>query len=541
MKEFPIRSKYIKPLQMRNGEVRTITSDTEEKNLQEMFESDGYYKIIANGNFQLWHVQSVYGKLLSSVGKRKTKFVAQSTHRYAELKDQAKTIHLEMIPQRFRSKGFETLANVNGTGHDIPTIDSSDVNICSEGPNDEMIKQPAKDKHTHQRTERQTQPDKELQLTENQHEQAQHTPMQAALQLQAQQEQSQQHVPQVQQAQPQQPVPQVQQVQQAQPQQPVVQQVQQAQPQQPVPPVQQAQQAQPQQPVPQVQQVQQAQPQQPVPPFQQEQPQQQQEQQAQTHDAPQQEQQKVQHTVQQASEEPSEAKSTNIPHEAAKGTEACSLLEQREGAKQMHTEYQSDPMQVSTPQKPCSENKNSMNKSEEITSILGAISQMQDTDTCTPQNEFKQNEFKQIQQPGSYNANTIQFEDAANDIGSVDQSRFAELESEVKDVRDKFNALSVYPEYMRNIMSDFDSKQQAEQKFRLGIVEQITSIGNVFTKMENTIFNQLNHMQSRLSALQSCAHVIKVQRKSNYLLLYILQNSQEACDCIANLYFFAIT
>jgi len=524
---------------MRNGEVRTITSDTEEKNLQEMFESDGYYKIIANGNFQLWHVQSVYGKLMSSVGKRKTKFVAQSTHRYADLRDQAKTIHLEMIPKRFRSKGFETLANVNGAGHDIPTIDSSDVNICSEGPTNEMTKQPTKDE-CDQSTCNAKQVN-ELELTAEKHKEAQHTsalqpqPAQPQLQqtqahqaneleLRAEKHKEAQHTSALH---PQPAQPQLQQTQAHQANEleltaekhKEAQHTSALQPQQPLQPLQQPQPQQPQQ------QVQDQQLHEPVQPDQQAQP---------------------------ASDEPSATKATNeIPDAAAKATEAYAPISEQgetEANAKMHTECEEAYlMKVSSPQNPCSQNK--MNKSEEITSILGAISQMQDTDTCTPQNEFKQNEFKQnefkqnefkqnelnqIAQP--HNAE-IQFEDAANDIGSVDQSRFAELESEVKDVREKFNALSVYPEYMRNIMSDFDSKQQAEQKFRLSIVEQITSIGNVFTKMENTIFNQLDHMHSRLSALQSCAHSITVQRKSNYLLLYILQNSQEACDCIANLYF----
>jgi len=130
MKEFPIRTKYIKPVCNKIGGERVLSSDPDEVKLQKMFQDDGYYKIHINeADFQLWNVQSVYGKQTSSVGKRKVKYIAQNTKGYEELLENAECIYLENVKTQFRSKGYECgiQTGLSAVPNEVTTVESSEV------------------------------------------------------------------------------------------------------------------------------------------------------------------------------------------------------------------------------------------------------------------------------------------------------------------------------------------------------------------------------------------------------------------------------
>jgi len=127
MKEFPIRPRFVKPMAMRNGKQKVLSMNEDEAKVQRIFAMDGYYKIILNGNFQLWHVHSLYGKFPTSAGKRKMKFVAQGTKNYKDLHENAIQVHLNDIPSKFRNRHYETLIQLPEAGVDVTTYDSSDA------------------------------------------------------------------------------------------------------------------------------------------------------------------------------------------------------------------------------------------------------------------------------------------------------------------------------------------------------------------------------------------------------------------------------
>ena len=509
MKEFPIRLKYLKPLLMRNGEQRIVTEEPLEQSIQDLFANDGYYKIKFDGNYQLWYLKSVYGKQLSSVGKRKVTYIATRDH--DKITDKVHVIDLLHIPQQFRSKGFETLCNIPQDGHDVTTIESTDnatpvapptvepelttiLHVIEERVNDIassdqreplMIQKGTKTPPSEERektmefsqaeptnnTEEEKCPqknlEKELSEPSENNRQTVHEEKDETQHIKHT-ETTEQHTP------------------------------------------------------TNVQEV----------------------------------------TEKEDTEYTKHTENLNVSTLAAlqKKTEHSGHTThidetgQHPAAKVSGKEMQHDKHVADVPEKQCMEQirqtENTQEENKKNCILQQKLQEIKEEQEETFARQGENTVFNASQENKQRTEVAYTKEDSPegkiNAYGEIDQMEpTTQVESKkINDGTDKTMQKTQTTDneaYLQNLISQLEKQlpanQKKEQEFLLGLVNSITDIGNMLFKFEANLSSHIDHLQGRVKNLHKTTHKIVSYRKSHYLLHYILKNSTEACSCVANLYF----
>ena len=141
-------------------------------------------------------------------------------------------------------------------------------------------------------------------------------------------------------------------------------------------------------------------------------------------------------------------------------------------------------------------------------------------------------------------------ESDGNDFSS-EICRIAELESELHEVKEKINACSTEQYGLLKHINDqkvqiesLMPNERHEHNVSSDLANVASNIQHVFEEaeaeqceMQKVVYEQLNFIARRMEKLRFNVLSLKLQREpKNYLLLYILQNSPDACECVARLH-----